>query len=282
MQSREAVAIAELVIYIPLLILATYVNIRQGFSRQLGYLYLMIFCILRLGGAALTIVAVNNPTSKTDAAWASVLGSIGLSPLLLAEMGMLDRICKSIEGRNWQVKILRLLHIPAIIGLIVGIVGGTKLQYPDKASTGLDYLKAGSILFLLTYLGVVAMAVLTLPAFPHFHRSEKAVFAAMLAALPFLAVRILYSLLASFVNNGSFSITKGNIFVQLGMAIIMELFTALFLIAAGLIAEPEKKRQQRQQPAANMGGSVVPPGEYEQHGYQKPLGQNNNYAMGTV
>ena len=89
---REDIAIAQLAIYIPSIFIAIYVSFRHGFVRQLGWVYLVIFGGLRTAGAAIEILSVKHPTSRTDATWAAILSSIGLSPLLLAALGLLKRV----------------------------------------------------------------------------------------------------------------------------------------------------------------------------------------------
>lgn len=90
--TKESIAIAQLVIYLPAFFASIYVSYRQGFSRQLGFLYLVIFCALRTAGASVQIVSQQNPESIADATWAGILSSIGLSPLLLASFGLLKRV----------------------------------------------------------------------------------------------------------------------------------------------------------------------------------------------
>ena len=87
--TREVVAVAELVVYIPALFLALLVCIRNAFVRRMGFLYLIIFSAIRVAGAAVEILSQQNPFNKTDAEWSGILSSIGLSPLLLASIGLL-------------------------------------------------------------------------------------------------------------------------------------------------------------------------------------------------
>ena len=89
--TREAIAVAELVVYIPAFAIALFVCFRQGFTRQLGFLYLVIFSAIRTAGAVVEILSQQNPTNTSDAEWAGILSSIGLSPLLLASIGLLKR-----------------------------------------------------------------------------------------------------------------------------------------------------------------------------------------------
>jgi hypothetical protein len=65
---------------------------RHGFNRQAGWIYLAIFSVIRIAGAGFTISQTQNPTNKTDIEWAATLDAIGLSPLLLATMGLLKRV----------------------------------------------------------------------------------------------------------------------------------------------------------------------------------------------
>lgn len=88
----EGIAIAELAVYVPVLILTIIVVIRHGFQKQLGWIYLAIFCLIRSVGAGFKIQAVHHPTNKTDVEWATILQSVGLSPLLMASMGLLKRV----------------------------------------------------------------------------------------------------------------------------------------------------------------------------------------------
>lgn len=90
--TEEGIAIAELCVYIPIFILTLVVVIRHGFQRQLGWIYLAIFCIIRLAGAGFKIESVHHPTNKTDTEWSAILQSVGLSPLLMASLGLLKRV----------------------------------------------------------------------------------------------------------------------------------------------------------------------------------------------
>ena len=88
----EVIAYAELCVYIPIFILTVIVVVRHGFQKQLGWIYLAIFCIIRVAGAGFKIESVHNPTNETDAEWSAILQSVGLSPLLMASLGLLKRM----------------------------------------------------------------------------------------------------------------------------------------------------------------------------------------------
>ena len=92
MEAREAIAVAIIAVYTAWLAASLLVNVRQGFARQTGFFYLTVFCILRIAGGAMTIVSHDNPNSVSDAEWAAILSSIGLSPLFLATSHLLKRV----------------------------------------------------------------------------------------------------------------------------------------------------------------------------------------------
>jgi hypothetical protein len=90
--TEEGIAIAEICVYVPVFILTVIVIFRHGFRRQAGWIYLAIFCVIRIAGAGFTISETQNPINKTDIEWAAILDSVGLSPLLLATIGLLKRV----------------------------------------------------------------------------------------------------------------------------------------------------------------------------------------------
>jgi hypothetical protein len=72
---------AELAIYITLSFPVLYILLKHGRAGLMGWLFLFFFCTIRLVGAAMSL----NSTSAT----ASIISSVGLSPILLATSGIL-------------------------------------------------------------------------------------------------------------------------------------------------------------------------------------------------
>jgi hypothetical protein len=65
------------------------------------------------------------------------------------------------------------------------------------------------IIFLVIYLLLFILAIITMKDVGNAPRGEKRVYFAVLGAIPLLGVRLLWSLLSSFSNNPSFSLTSG-------------------------------------------------------------------------
>ena len=89
-------------------------------------------------------------------------------------------------------------------------------------------------------------------------QGETKIYLAVVAALPFLAVRVLYSILADFENNDTFGILNGNAYVQLGMEIIEEMIVAIMFLAAGLLASNMRDQLNKYVGPAQMASR--PPG----------------------
>ncbi|CAF9925420.1 hypothetical protein IMSHALPRED_006468 [Imshaugia aleurites] len=238
LSERENIAIAELAVYILAIIAGIAVIFKHGFKKGRAWMYLVTFSGLRIASAIFEIESVNNPTDRTDATWTSILGSIGLSPLLLAASGLLRRVNDFITSGTSRARMLEILHLPILLALVIAIIGGTRISSSDtsKHSSGEDFEKGAVIIFLISYIAIVALALLTAAESGDIPRGEKRILYAVLAALPLLAVRLLYSILADFVDNSTFNILDGNATVQLCMEIIEEFIVTVFFLASGFLA----------------------------------------------
>jgi hypothetical protein len=99
--TEEAIAIAEICVYVPIFLLTLIIFFRHGFKRQSSWIYLAIFCLVRLAGAAFKIKSASNPTSRTDITWAGILQSVGLSPLLLTRCLRLREVIRGLISVWW-------------------------------------------------------------------------------------------------------------------------------------------------------------------------------------
>ena len=84
-------AVAELVLFVPCLLGASWVTFRHGLDRRLGWLYLVIFSLVRIVGASCQIASESKHSVGLIEA-ATILSNVGLTPLLLAMLGLLKRV----------------------------------------------------------------------------------------------------------------------------------------------------------------------------------------------
>lgn len=101
---RGYVSIAELVVYIPALVLALVVCARHGLHRASGWMYTVVLCVVRIVGAICQLVTYSDHSEGLLTA-TLIIDSIGISPLLLATLGMLSRLCVHstplVLGQGW-------------------------------------------------------------------------------------------------------------------------------------------------------------------------------------
>ena len=260
--TAEGIAIAEIIVYVPIFILTLVVLFRHGFQKQLGWIYLALFAAIRIAGAGFKISSETKP-NKTNIEWAAILQSVALSPLLMASLGLLKRITDEVSnhvrsGESYAIqnmvpvvgkliskratansrrsRIIQLTQIPVIAALILCIIGGIDAadDTPSDLQSGHRDTKIGVMIFLVVYLLLTALVVITMKDVGNAPRGEKRIYFAVLAAIPFLGVRLLWSLLATFANNSDFSVIGGKPLIQLFMAVLEEFVVVVMYTLAGL------------------------------------------------
>jgi hypothetical protein len=263
--ASEGIAIAEICIYSPIFILTLITLFRHGIKRQSGWIYLAIFCLVRIAGALFEVETTKHPRDVTDAEWAAILQSVGLSPLLLASFGLLKRVIdlvshhvrsdpeagpniaiaggrvgKMISNRatatSRRSRIIQLSQVPIVLALILCIIGGRDIfsGTASEATRGLTLTKVGIVIFLLGYVLLAALSALTVRDVSGAPSGEKRLYGVIVAAIPLLGIRLLWSMLTVFLNSGKFALKDENPWVKLGMAVIEEFLIVFMYTIVGL------------------------------------------------
>jgi hypothetical protein len=266
LSSRTILNIVELVYYGPALLLALWIINKHGMGRQSGWIYLAILAVVRIVGAATGIAANSNP-SQGLIETSDIAYSVGLSPLFLAWLGVIKRVNEGMHVHSIPPRLINLVHLPIIAGLILGIIGGMKLfdTNPASVNTGITYTKIAIILFILTLIALAAITAFTLMRIRHVMDGEKRLVFACLAVIPFLLVRIIYSIIVDFDRSStifSFLSTRtAAVVVQGVMSVAMEFIVVLIFLTAGFVtpAIPRSMVQSQQnetkmQPRRRWGG----------------------------
>ncbi|KAI3337050.1 hypothetical protein HD806DRAFT_475494 [Xylariaceae sp. AK1471] len=243
------ISIAQIIIYVPALAIAIFLCIRHGFGRNAGWLFLIIFSIARILGAALQLATISDPKNLSLYFGALTLQSIGLSPLSIMLIALINRALESMEHtRNALVnpRVLRLVQILVLVGLILSAVGGSNsgsdyaktMQYVVSPLTqaGVALTIVGFALLVLTT-GVVGLNI------SHAEPGEKRVVLAVALSLPFLLIRIIYSAVGAFGHNPAFNQVTGDINILLGTAVIEEIIIVFIVESIGLTLSVRPKRQ---------------------------------------
>jgi len=239
MDPREGLSIANLVFYVPCLCIAAWVTFRHGFSRQAGWIFLILLAFIRVLGSICQIVSVNSPSESIDEAWI-ILSSVGLSPLLLAMLGLLVRVHQNMSPASpIHPMIFRILAVAPIIAVILAIVGGSQEAEnsdPSKVSTGTSLVQAGVIIFMVTFLIFAAITLATFLRLRSISVGEQRVLYAVALSIPFIFVRLIYSIIVDFAGNSQFNLITGDVVIQACMASLMEFIVVILYLGAGLVA----------------------------------------------
>lgn len=230
-------AIVEIIAYIPLALVSFFVTLRYGFSRKGGWVLLLGFAIIRSLGAILTIVSEeeSNPSSGILTA-AGILQALGLSPLLLATHAFVTQL--SDRALPNLSRILHLVRILIVVGIIFAVLGGID-QAPgnsaSKMNSGHNLSKIGTALFLGGYIAIFGIHVLLWTVKSELPPVHRKFLRNISIALPFLAVRVAYSMLSAFnPPNSEFSTTHGKWQIYLVMTLIMEFIVVCIYMVSGL------------------------------------------------
>lgn len=243
------VAIAEICVYTSSLFIAILLSIRHGFGRSSGWMYLILFSVMRILGSGLQLGTINDLTNVSLYIGANTLQSIGLSPLILTMLGLLSRVLGSIRQNRTTLITpghIRLVQILVLVGLVMGVVGGSKMgsvvsraiedgnrNYAIPGAT-----RAGLALTISGY-GILTVATSSTgfqvrSAEP----GEKRLLLANALALPFVLVKVVYSCLATYTTEPNFRGFGGSIATYtnylLGMSVIMEMAAVAIIEGIGL------------------------------------------------
>ncbi|KAF7593325.1 hypothetical protein BBP40_011705 [Aspergillus hancockii] len=275
--TAKDVAIAQLVVYIPTALATVFVVLRHSFHTQLGWIYLGIFSGIRIAGAIMEIIGDRNPNNSSDIEWAMILhfdeSSQGVpsSPgsqrsVILQGLSSSSGIANKLQGLysenataiSRRSKAIELLHIPALIALVLSIIGGT-----DQASSEISQHAGGktkprvaTILFLAVYVALCVLWLTIVKDLRLMVSSQKRIVGAILFAVPLIACRLLYSLISIFGHDRRFSTFGGDATVQLCMATIEEFIVVLVYTVLGVLT-PRSGGKSKCIPAGSQQGASV-------------------------
>ncbi|KAF7556930.1 hypothetical protein G7Z17_g1056 [Cylindrodendrum hubeiense] len=245
--ARGIVSVVEVIVYIPALIAAIIVCSRHGFSRSSGWIYTIILCLVRVIGSVCQLLTYSNHSSGLLQA-TIIIDSIGISPLLLATLGMLSRFVDWINARgnsSFTVKQFRLVQLLITLGLILSIAGGTS---GSTSSSGVPKIattsKVGIVLYIVAYVAMTFALFVSFGSRSSVPTQEARVPVVMGLALPFILVRLVYSAVCVFLPSHTFSIIDGSVPVFVCMAVLEEfVVVAMYLVLGFNLSKMDPSEQ---------------------------------------
>lgn len=128
-----------------------------------------------------------------------------------------------------------MIRIVITVGIILSIIGGTSENIsPDGQVQIQTTSKVAVILFVVTYIAITLVLLTSIGSITKVPHGEKRIGFVVLCAMPFIAVRILYSTLSIFVHNHWFNIVNGDVPVRVCMAVAEEVIVVFMYLLLGL------------------------------------------------
>jgi hypothetical protein len=148
----------------------------------------------------------------------------------------LNIITKRATAVSLRSRIIQVAQLPTMIALILCVVGGTDeaSSTVSEHSTGRKDTKIGVAIFLAVYILLFFLTVITVTDVRKAPRGEKRIYIAVVAALPLIAARLLYSILAAYSHWSDFALGTGSVWVQLCMAVAEEILVVIMYTIVGL------------------------------------------------
>jgi hypothetical protein len=243
--NRNDLSIVEVVFYAPILFLSILLCARHGFE---AWIAVLIFTLIRLAGASLELATIKHPTIGIISS-AVMLSSIGLSPLLLATLGLIMKVRESIDKeyhlriRHIHLRVLRILILLGFALILIGmeiathdyIVNGT---FPINVTT-----KIGLVLLITIYAVLLLLTSFFFMKRSHAEPPERRLVKAIACSLPFILVRLIYAVLVIFSKVPAFNIFEARTVAYGLMAIFPEMVVVLLYVGVGMTL-PRKTTQQ--------------------------------------
>jgi hypothetical protein len=138
----------------------------------------------------------------------------------------------------FTVKHFRLLQVLITVGLILSIVGGTSSKVQPDGTIKVDSTsKVGIILYIVAYVGLALVYFASVSRTYCVPGKERRVPVAIVIALPFVLVRLIYSACAVFLHTHLFNIVTGSVVVLALMAIVEEFIVVVIYISLGFAVD---------------------------------------------
>jgi len=273
----------ELIVYFPALIDAVIVCSRHGFGRSSGWVFTLILCLVRIVGACCQLATYHSETKGLFEA-VVILDSIGISPLLLATLGLLSRCADSIRDNSSKLfhpLHFRLLQLLITIALILCIVGGANSISAAGVYQPQTTTKAGVVLYVVAFIILIFIAAMLEIRHMRAPSSEKRLIWAVILAFPFIFVRLVYSLISVFSHKHDFNLVTGSVVIHVFMSVLEEMAVVIIYLAVGWMAETLTSAERGPISSRPWKGNWRGGGSTEQHnGRRLRQGDNGRRRQG--
>lgn len=238
MTASKDIAIASLVLYLPLAPPALYVafkHIKLGKKNFAPWLFVNLFLLMQIIG---NIIVIADYTSIVGI----IITSLGLTPLLVASQTMVMQVTRNTDLSSsliYRKQAGSAFHLLTIAGAAVYATGAAEVFDPSSTPSDISgarpLIEAGVIIFLVLIIALTVSTIFALQAFNQMAALRK-LFVAICICIPFFFLRITYSLLATFdTSSATFSPFEGSAAVRVVMEVLPLVAIAASLVTGGLL-----------------------------------------------
>jgi hypothetical protein len=123
-----------------------------------------------------------------------------------------------------------------VLSLVLCIISSTNASSKNASDIhkGPTYPKVGVVIFLAAYFLLIALLEITIGDVGETPQGENRLYWVIVAAIPLLGVRLVYSLVATFSHDKKFVIEGGDPWIDFGTAVVEELLIVCMNTTSGL------------------------------------------------
>ncbi|KGO77676.1 hypothetical protein PITC_016040 [Penicillium italicum] len=235
---QDGIALLQLIAFVPCLFLAILLCYQQGMKAVAScWRFLIILACLRISGAVCQLITISD--DSTDVITTKITCDLlGIAPLTLAAVGLLQRVNTSINKLSKWIFIF--VSIVSLVGLALGVAGAVKAldsyTIPRMLQAALG-LFVGCLGLMLAILGYLTIYRNEMP------RNEKIILYSVYACAPLLIVRTVYGCLGDYTKIARFNLFEPNPTVNLCMGVLEEIFLMIICLSVGFYCPPSKEPQ---------------------------------------
>ncbi|KAF8807678.1 hypothetical protein BYT27DRAFT_7189766 [Phlegmacium glaucopus] len=207
LDTRGKIAATQIAFYTPVAAITLSQIFRYAFRRDAGWFWLFIFSAVRIANGALVVAGEMLPSKINLLLAAYILEYAGIVPVLLSSLGFIGMAGQHTYSENPRVVfLLRTLGVLGLVGLALSIAGGV-LGSPASLShskVALILREAAAGVYAGFYVVVFMVHIGAWTYRWHLRSYRRRLLWGISAALPFLGVRIAYSVLATWSSSDFF------------------------------------------------------------------------------
>jgi hypothetical protein len=107
----EILDIAELIFFVPAMVVAGVVVRKHGLHKQLGWRFLLMICLFRIIGATVSLISVHHPSEGLTITY-DVTNSFGLSAVISTALALLERVNVGCQGHGMSQRLFHCKLFP--------------------------------------------------------------------------------------------------------------------------------------------------------------------------